>query len=465
MSSFLWHDYETFGTNARTDVPVQFSCLRTDMSLEPVGEMQVLFCRPPLDYLPDPDACAVHGISPQEAWSEGLSEANFAAAAYRQMCAPGTCNVGYNSIGFDDEFSRHLFFRNLRDPYAFHRGSCSRWDLLSLVRACGALRPAGLIWPVREDSRPDYRLEAVATDNGIVYRSHDASEDVQATLALARLIRRVQPRLFDYALGLRDRSRPRELLNGSVPLVAVTTRLPWQQRYCAAVLPLGERPGRPGSWVVADLTADCTALLDQPDRHWWRSGAPVDSRRVLIELADNRCPFVAPLAVLDEDRAGALGIDLAACIARADLLSGRLSWLRALITDAWADWEYPSIPTDTDAEGRLYEGFPNRDDQRELRRLLEVSPQQLSPDLLQDQRLREIVPRFRAHNWPEQLDPEERSEWRNQCRERLHHPPAGRRSVAGYLDLVQRVEADLPEMLAEALRSYPGWLLQRIAEH
>jgi exodeoxyribonuclease-1 len=36
--SFLWHDYETFGTHPALDRPAQFAALRTDASLNLQGD-------------------------------------------------------------------------------------------------------------------------------------------------------------------------------------------------------------------------------------------------------------------------------------------------------------------------------------------------------------------------------------------------------------------------------------------
>jgi exodeoxyribonuclease-1 len=116
--TFYWHDYETWGADQRRDRPCQFAGLRTDEDLNPVGEPLILFCRPADDLLPHPDACLLTGISPQRAWREGVTEADFAAAIDRELAKPGTCGVGYNSIRFDDEITRNLFYRNFIDPYA-----------------------------------------------------------------------------------------------------------------------------------------------------------------------------------------------------------------------------------------------------------------------------------------------------------------------------------------------------------
>ncbi|HJP97380.1 MAG TPA: exodeoxyribonuclease I, partial [Rhodanobacteraceae bacterium] len=160
VQTLLWYDYETTGTDPARDRPVQFAALRTDTALQPVGEPEVLYCRPIRDVLPNPEACLITGIAPQDAERDGLIESEFAAAVHERMAEPGTCSTGYNSIRFDDEVNRNLFYRNFFDPYehAWKNGN-SRWDLMDLARACYALRPAGIEWPVRADGAPSFKLE------------------------------------------------------------------------------------------------------------------------------------------------------------------------------------------------------------------------------------------------------------------------------------------------------------------
>ena len=107
--SFFWHDYETFGAVPRRDRPAQFAGLRTDAELNPIDAPVMCYCRPAPDFLPEPEACLLTGIVPQECLEKGLPEHAFADAIELQLARPGTVGVGYNSIRFDDEVTRFLF--------------------------------------------------------------------------------------------------------------------------------------------------------------------------------------------------------------------------------------------------------------------------------------------------------------------------------------------------------------------
>ena len=176
MQTFLWHDYETFGADPRRDRPAQFAAIRTTMDLDIVGEPVSFYCKPAPDVLPDPGACLVTGITPQRTQAEGVIEAEFAARVHEPLAEPGTCGVGYNSLRFDDEFTRHLLYRNFYDPYAreWENGN-SRWDLIDLARMCYALRPHGIEWPRAKTASPSFRLEDLARANHVAqHRAHDA---------------------------------------------------------------------------------------------------------------------------------------------------------------------------------------------------------------------------------------------------------------------------------------------------
>ena len=131
--TILWHDYETWGISPKVDKPSQFAGIRTDLDLNIIGEPEMFYCTPPVDYLPHPEACLVTGITPQKAQREGLPEAEFAARIHTLFTQPNTCVAGYNSIRFDDEVTRYLLYRNFYDPYAreWQNGN-SRWDIIDL---------------------------------------------------------------------------------------------------------------------------------------------------------------------------------------------------------------------------------------------------------------------------------------------------------------------------------------------
>ncbi len=77
-----------------------------------------------------------------------MIEAEFIARIHAELAHPGTCGVGYNSIRFDDEFTRYTLYRNFYDPYAREwQNGCSRWDIIDMLRLTRALRRRGSSGP------------------------------------------------------------------------------------------------------------------------------------------------------------------------------------------------------------------------------------------------------------------------------------------------------------------------------
>ena len=463
--SFLWHDYETFGADPRRDRPAQFAALRTNTALEQVGDPLILYCRPADDVLPQPAACLITGITPQLATERGIPEKDFAAAIFDAMSHPGTCSVGFNNFRFDDEVTRHLFWRNFIDPYAreFAHGN-SRFDLIDLARMTRALRPTGLNWPDRDDGLPSFKLEHLAAANGLdTTRAHDALADVEATLGLARLIRRAQPRLWEWALKLRQRHLVDQLLRSGRPLLHSSARLSAHHCATAPILPVAEHPQIRSQWVVWNLNQDPGPYLELDEDMLgdllWTPAAdlPDEHERLPVKLIrTNRCPMISPLAVLDHRSARRLDIDLDQIERHADILArsgdfcGRLGRLFTRVERG----------SPVDAELDLYGGFVPRADQPMRDRIHAMDSAKLASlgTPFSDERLNSLLFRYRARHWPNDLSPAERDHWERYRRRRLIDDPelASIRLPEFRLQLRQlRAQSPDASALLEQLETWP----------
>ncbi len=110
MHTFLWHDYETFGKNTRTARPAQFAAIRTDEHLNEISAPIELFCQPAPDFLPEPEACFITGITPQQCLRQGIPEYQFAEQIFAVLSQPSIIGVGYNTLRYDDEITRFMFW-------------------------------------------------------------------------------------------------------------------------------------------------------------------------------------------------------------------------------------------------------------------------------------------------------------------------------------------------------------------
>ena len=434
-NTLYWHDYETWGAEPARDRPSQFAGQRTDLDLNPVGDPLVIYCQPADDLLPQPDACMVTGISPQKALREGLKEAGFIARIYEELSQPGTCGVGYNSIRFDDEVTRYTLYRNLYDPYAreWQNGN-SRWDIIDMVRLAYALRPQGIEWPQYPDGRQSFRLEDLTEANGIAHEAaHDALSDVHATIAMARLIRQRQPRLYDYLYRQRGKRQVGEMLNlqAAKPVIHVSSMYSSEQGCMAVVMPVARHPTNPNGVIVYDLSHDPEPLLtlDEDEIHYRLFTAtaelPEGVERIPLKTVHlNKSPVVVPLNTLTPEAAQRWEIDLQ----RIESHRQQILEVKSLVTKIQAVHQRRVFEPISDPDLALYSGgFFSNGDRRCMDDIRQQAPQALAnfPLNFDDQRLPEMLFRYRARNWPETLSQEESERWREYRHARLHAADGG----------------------------------------
>ncbi|MGD2130212.1 MAG: exodeoxyribonuclease I [Lysobacterales bacterium] len=430
--SFLWHDYETFGANPFADRPAQFAALRTDADLNPVADPVVWYCAPADDVLPHPEACLITGITPQAARREGLVETDFAQRILDEMSQPGTCSAGYNSIRFDDVFTRNLFYRNLRDPYEReYRNGNSRWDLIDLARMCYALRPDGVEWPMHEAERPSFRLEDLTAANGISHEgAHDALSDVRATIGLARRLRSAQPRLFQWALDMRDKEQSAGLLDtvAPKPVLHTSSRIPAERGCTAIVLPLAVVPNQPKAVVVFDLSADPAPLVREPAEmihdlvFTAAEDLPDDVDRLPLKVVrTNHVPMLAPLATLKGVDAARIKMDPEKCLEHARQLMPALTAVQAKVAEVFGA-PYAAPDDRSDPDRMLYSGsFFSPADRHLMNKILKIPPAELGGHVwsFQDARLPLMLFRYRARNYPDTLSAKEAETWDRDRKARL----------------------------------------------
>ena len=261
-ASIFWYDFETTGINPRCDRPLQVAGIRTDEALNEIAEPLNIYAQLSDDILPHPMACLITGITPQRLADQGLPEAEFMTRLHAELVVPGTCGSGYNSLRFDDEVTRYSLYRNFFEPYGREwQGGNSRWDLIDLVRSAYALRPEGINWPI-DEGRVSLKLESLTAANGIAHtQAHDALSDVRATIALARLVRDKQPKLYDFLYRQRSKARVLEQIHLLQPLLHVSGRYSAARHYISVVLPLAWHPKNRNALIVCDLQLDPQVLL------------------------------------------------------------------------------------------------------------------------------------------------------------------------------------------------------------
>ncbi|HSX05345.1 MAG TPA: exodeoxyribonuclease I [Candidatus Saccharimonadales bacterium] len=421
--SFFWYDLETSGISPRAARIMQFAGQRTDMNLQPVGEPVNVLIRLSEDVLPDPEAVLLTGITPQATLQDGVTEAEFLRLFHAEVATHDTIFVGYNTVRFDDEFMRFLHYRNFYDAYEWEwQDGRSRWDLLDVVRMTRALRPDGIKWPMTEDGKPTNRLELITKLNGLDHEhAHDALNDVLASIAVAQLIKTEQPKLFDYLLRLRDKKAVKKFLQDNATCIYSSGKYDNETEKTAVVqvLHIDDTKGA----IVYDLRhdpAEFAGLSPEELAERWRftKDPEAPARLPAKSLKFNRCPALSPAGPLRDPGVQArlkitpeqANANLAKLKALPELQANIIK-ARDLLDDERGEKWAGDV---ADADTALYDGgFFSDNDKRIMSVVRAADPAELSSlvDELRDTRLKILLPRYKARNFPQTLSDEERAEW------------------------------------------------------
>jgi exodeoxyribonuclease-1 len=428
-ASFFWHDYETWGVNPQKDFPCQFAGIRTDMELNIIDKPMMIYSQIPSDYLPTPQACLITGITPQLSLQKGLTESEFIKKIHQQFSQANTCVVGFNNLRFDDEVTRNTLYRNFYDPYAreWQNGN-SRWDIIDLLRACYALRPEGINWPTNEQGVPNFKLQNLTAENDIQHEgAHDAMADVYATIAVAKLIKKAQPKLFDYLLNLRSKRNVAALIDCDkiTPLVHVSSKIPALHGCCTWIAPICYHPSNKNAVIVLNLAIDPTHLLSLDSEQILKKLYSPNSmlaegeQRLPIKLVHiNKCPVVAPAKTLSKENALRLGIDRNSCLENLAKIRANHSLKDKLIKV----FSENSEKSDLDPEHALYSGgFFSDEDKHLIENVRQANENALTGLSLPftDPRLSTLLFRYKARNFPHTLNENEIEQWQHHRKFRM----------------------------------------------
>lgn len=417
---YYFYDLETSGRSARSARIMQFAGQRYSSELKPIGQPDNLLIKLHADVVPEPEAVLITGITPQATALEGLTEVEFLQYFHKEILKPNMVIAGFNSIRFDDEFMRFLQYRNYFDAYEWQwQDQRSRWDFLDVIRMTRALRPEGIAWPMTEDGKPTNRLELLTKVNGLTHEhAHDALSDVYAVSEIARLIRNKQPKLYDYLLSMRDKKKVAEFIQANRIFVYTSGKYSNEHEKTTVVTSLASHPKKQGV-LVYDLRHDPTEWFSKSAAELvvsWKYNPDPDAPRVPVKTMQfNRCPAIAPLGVLDESAKERLHIDLEQIQKHAALLKKDPSFVDRLlealtILDAEQEKIYAK---DVPVDERLYDGFiadADRIKMRVVRALPSNEVADFIPDFTDD-RLNKLWPLYKARNFPQLLNEQERAAW------------------------------------------------------
>ena len=417
--TFFFYDLETSGLDPKNDRIMQFAGIRTDLDFNQIGEPVNILVKLADDTLPSPGAINVTGITPQMTQMDGLSEPEFCKYVTEELFTPGTIEIGYNSIHFDDEHMRYTFYRNFYDPYEWQwKDGRSRWDMLDVVRMVRALRPQGINWPVSKVEKdgeiiekPNNRLENLTKENHLPHEhAHDALSDVEALISVTKMIREKQPKLYEYLFNLRDKKAVARqfMLESKTPIVYTSGRIPSKYWHTSVFSPLISM-GNGQSALAFDLRYNIDELLkrEKEDENFsW--GVAVK------ELAFNKCPCIAPIGVLDaESEPGKtgwerIGLEKDEVKKNLEALREKGSAFAMKMKDLFTQ-KKESYEKASDVDGQLYEGFFSDSDRLKIKDVPGRNANELADyhPIFDGPRLSELLLHYKGRNFPNSFDENE----------------------------------------------------------
>ena len=437
-STFFFYDLETSGLDPREDRIMQFAGIRTDLDFNPIGDPVNILVKLADDTLPSPGAINVTHITPQQTQLDGISEPEFCKYVQEEIFTPGTVEIGYNSVRFDDEHMRFCFYRNFYDPYEWQwKDGRSRWDLLDVVRMVRALRPQGIKWPFSTATRkkddgteetfekPNNRLENLTKENGLKHEhAHDALSDVEALISVTKLIKEKQPKLFDYLFKMRNKKFVACQLDSKSPLVYTTGRYSSKFWHTSVVFPLCNF--KDGRALVFDIRYNLDELLEaeknfKPEEKTDRFGRKYITKfswfPIVKELAYNKCPAIAPIGVLDaESEPGKTGwerisLEKSQVEKNLEILKSHPEFAEHM-QKLFADKKDSYVKSE-DADAQLYDGFIPDGDRVKMKDVRGRNANELADyhPMFEDPRLSDLLLHYKGRNFPNSFDETEQKQW------------------------------------------------------
>lgn len=417
--NFLFYDYETFGTHPALDKVSQFACVKTDFNCNTLDQEYYFYCSPPNDYLPNPEAVLLTGITPQHTSRYGLNEFIFSKKIFKIFNVRNTCIIGYNNLQFDDEVTRNIFYRNLLDPYSWSWKNCnSRWDLIYLVRACYILTPSGVIWPKNKFGLISFKLEDLAKSNNIDYHSHDALSDVHTTILLMKFIRQKKPELFNFFFKYRLKNNIIQLIDIKyhTPIVYIASVFGFLRNYTTCISPLFWSIHSSNHLIFFDLYMDVNILIN------YVCMTKLDSINIkkLYDLGIgilniNKCPMLSPISLFTVKKLLTLGINIKLYLKKIDFLKQDTFFVLKL-KKFFQGYIYHNITDNVDL--KIYDSFFSQIEKNTMHKIHSIKIEHWKNIKFHcnSSKLKEMFFRLRARNFPKLLQKSEILIWDIHCR-------------------------------------------------
>jgi exodeoxyribonuclease-1 len=396
---FIFYDLETTGLSHAFDQPLQLAAIRTDENFVEKERVNIR-CQLAPHILPSPQALVVTGVTPEQLTDSSLpSLLEFAqqVAELTERWAPAIW-VGYNTIQFDEEVLRQMFYQNLLpNVFATQFNGNTRFDILPAIYAVYVRNPDLMTWYADASDRLSFKLDRLAPANGFVaHNAHDALGDVEATIHIAKLIASKDAELWAELLANAHKARVQAKLESFRPYELIARLGGGEPRSYVGCF-CGYSQGNNAQAAFFDLdAADPAELLNASDDALF---AAVDATPQIIRaVSTNKAP-----ALLEMREPSAEQLRRAAIIAEAPEFRRRVG--AAMAARFVEDPDAPPKPV----EQQIYGEFYSNADKQLLQEFQGASWPRRQEIIasLSDPRLRQLGRRLVAFYSPELLTKEE----------------------------------------------------------
>jgi exodeoxyribonuclease-1 len=221
---------------------------------------------------------------------------------------------------------------------------------------------------------------------------------------------------------------------------------PAERAHLALVFPLSVHPTNKNEVIVWDCAFDPSELftLDAAaiqQRMFTRTDDLPDgvTRLPIKTIHINKSPVVIRnLKVLDAAAQQRCQLDLALNLHHAEIAASKFAQMDlSVIWQQVFQREFPA----SDVDEALYDGFVSSNDRNLLNRLHKLDPAALAKERprFADARLKELLFRYRARNFPDTLSEEEFETWQAHCAARLHGGEGGALSLDAFFAQLEQL--------------------------
>ena len=223
--NIVFYDFETTGVDVDFDQIIQVGAILINEKFEEQDRID-LRCRLNPGVVPSAAALLVNKTPILSLLEEKLSHYQMIEKLRNkfQEWSPAVF-IGWNNIHFDEVMLRQALCKNLRELYITNTKGNRRSDALLIARAAEAFSPNSIKIPKNDKGKPTFKLDLIAPENGIKdFEAHTAIGDVQATIGMARLLKKNAPFVWEKARISREPDKIQEIFEEEIFYCAI---FPW----------------------------------------------------------------------------------------------------------------------------------------------------------------------------------------------------------------------------------------------